>query len=156
MPFHISSMWFSKHIIFTSLALMVKKKPSNYQYYIIFLGKRDAITVCWHTPRRQTNFYGSLKVSNIMDLQGLLINLQEALNLKSAVYIIDHYHYWRQLLDDLKKKQSSGKEENFLLEIHEITIFWEWFLLSTAYDCNKCWSKIQKEEAKLWKIKACK
>jgi len=68
-------------MIYTSLALVIKIKSSNYQYCIIFLGKRDVMTAYQHTPRKQTKFYASLQVSNKVDLQGLLINLQLALNL---------------------------------------------------------------------------
>lgn len=131
MSFYFSFMWFTTHMIYTLLALMREKKPSNYQYCIIFLGKRDVMTVYQHTPRKQNNFYASLKVSNTVDLQGLLINLQLALNLQSAVYIIGHHHcthgnrlmIWRKWLP-ISKNNNRGKKKSLSVEIHEVTVFW--------------------------------
>lgn len=111
MSFYFSVMWFTTHMIYTSLALMIERKPSNYQYCSVFLGKRDIMIAYQHTSRKETNFYASLKVSKTVDLQGLLINLQLALNIQSAVYIIAHCHcthgnrlmIWRKWLPISKK-----------------------------------------------------
>lgn len=87
------------------------------------------MTAYQHTPRKQTNFYACLKVSNTVDLQGLLINLQLALNLQSAVYIIAHHHcthgnrlmIWRKW-QPIPKNNNRGKKKSLPVEIHEVTV----------------------------------
>lgn len=163
MTFCFSFMWFTTHMIYTSLALMIERKPSYYRYCIIFLGKRDVMTAYQHTPRKQTNFYASLKVSNTVDLQALLINCQLALKLQSAVYIIDHHYcthgnrlmIWRKWLPIVENNEW-GKKKSLAVETHEVTIFWNKFILTNVYFFNKCLFKIWKEQDKFWEIMVCK
>lgn len=146
MSFYFSFMWFITNMICASLARMIERKTShNISDWTVlhsFLGKRDVMTVYQHAPRKQTNFYASLKVSNTVDVQELLINLQRALNLQSALYIIAHHHcthgnrlmIWRKWLPTSennnwwkKGKPYSQNSWNYLFILSTLH-FWNPFL----------------------------